>query len=136
MNSTKNRFSYLFIAILALICVVLVSVRYGINIQKINTTNEYILALQAKLSLTPSPRPYLIPSLSRVTSRDCGISYLIPNVATGSAQITCIDPQSTISAELIKSGYKRVEALPTYLHVYIKADEDISRLFLESVVAE
>ncbi|MEI7653185.1 MAG: hypothetical protein WCJ70_02815 [bacterium] len=136
MISNKNRLSYLFLAALALICVVLVSVRYGVKVQKINGANEYILAVQRHLSLTPSPKPYAIPQLSKVSDAECGIGYIIPTVATESAQITCIDPQSTLSAELVTSGYKRVLSAPTYLHVYLKSDEDIMRLISESLVAQ
>lgn len=136
MISNKNQFSYLFLATLTLICIVLISVRYGVKVQKANDVNEYIFAIQRQLSLTPSPRPYMIPPLTKINNIECGISYIIPTIATESAQITCIDPQSTLSAELLKSGYLRVLSAPTYIHVYLKSDEDIMRLLSETVTTQ
>lgn len=135
MISNKNRLSYLFLGALTLICVILFSVRYGVKVQKLNDTNEYLITIQRQLSLTPSPRPYLIPQLTRVSNRECGISYIIPVAATRSAQIVCIDPQSTQGAELLQLGYKQVLSAPSYFHVYLKSDEDIMRLLSESVTS-
>lgn len=100
-----------------------------------NEANEYIVAIGRNLSLTPSPRPYKIPQLIKVQNADCGISYLIPSIATVSAQIACIDPQSTLGAELLTSGYKPVLNAPGYLHIYLKSDEDIMRLLSETITA-
>ncbi len=94
-----------FLICLSLLLLVVISVRYGIYVQKRTQVNEYLFNLQTKLSLTPSPVQKM-PVLKKHVDEPCGISYLLPETATISAQIVCAESTASNAAELRALGYQ------------------------------
>lgn len=94
-----------FLASLVLLLLIVVSVRYGIYVQKRSQLNEYVFDLQTKLSLTPSPVQKM-PLVKKYVDKPCGVTYLLPETATISAQIACSESTASSASELRALGYQ------------------------------
>jgi hypothetical protein len=94
-----------FLVSLTLLLLVVISVRYGIYVQKRTQVNEYLFNLQTKLSLTPSPVQKM-PLLKKHVDEPCGVTYLLPEAATMSAQVECAESAASNAGELRALGYQ------------------------------
>jgi hypothetical protein len=94
-----------FLVSLTLLLLVVISVRYGIYVQKRTQVNEYLFNLQTKLSLTPS-LVQKMPLLKKHVDEPCGVTYLLPETATISAQIACSESTASSASELRALGYQ------------------------------
>lgn len=102
---TRRNIPLAFLASLVLLLLVVISVRYGIYVQKRTQVNEYLFDLQTKLSLTPSPVQKM-PLLKKYIDEPCGVTYLLPDTATISAQIMCAESTASNAGELSALGYQ------------------------------
>lgn len=102
---TRPNIPQAFLASLVLLLLIVVSVRYGIYVQKRSQLNEYVFDLQTKLSLTPSPVQKM-PLVKRYVDKPCGVTYLLPETATISAQIACAESTASSASELRALGYQ------------------------------
>lgn len=101
---TRKNIPQAFLASLVLLLLIVVSVRYGIYVQKRSQLNEYVFDLQTKLSLTPSPVQKM-PLVKRHVDKSCGVTYLLPEISTISAQIACAESTASTASELRTLGY-------------------------------
>jgi hypothetical protein len=102
---TRLNIPQAFLASLVLLLLIVVSVRYGIYVQKRSQLNEYVFDLQTKLSLTPSPVQKM-PLVKKYVDKSCGVTYLLPETATISAQIACSESTASSASELRALGYQ------------------------------
>lgn len=102
---TRKNIPQAFLASLVLLLLIVVSVRYGIYVQKRSQLNEYVFDLQTKLSLTPSPVQKM-PLVKKYVDKPCGVTYLLPETATISAQIACSESTASSASELRALGYQ------------------------------
>ncbi|MEI6326985.1 MAG: hypothetical protein WCO78_02590 [Candidatus Roizmanbacteria bacterium] len=123
---------YAFLIALALLLLVVISVRYGSYIQKNTEVNEYLFKLQSRLALTPSPG-LQIPALKRVIDQPCQVSYLIPKTSDPLVQIACSDSTASDEAELTALGYEKT-SLGTR-DIFVKVARPYRELVLESITS-
>jgi len=74
---SKKSLPYFFLAFLFAILLFILGVRYGQRVEQVNKTISYLVSIPPSPSVAPSLPPL---GFSTYTHKDCGVSFLIPNL--------------------------------------------------------
>ncbi len=127
---TSKSIPFAFLVFLAIFLLIIISVRYGIYVQKSSQVNEYLFKVQAQLSLTPSPTMKM-QKYQKITDKSCLITYVLPTTTTVPTQIACAESTASSEGELRELGYQ--ETSLDARQIFFKVDDVYRDLFLQTI---
>lgn len=74
---SKKSIPYLFLAFLGAVLLFILGVRYGQRVEKVNKTISYLVSLPPSPTVAPTLPPLGFETYSH---KDCGVSFLVPNL--------------------------------------------------------